>query len=300
MAQDILILIGGGALLAITILATLIVMDRRRRAHLDRLKRTFPARLGADVMRPSTKRRGTTGAGAEDPVGRALARVDQALMRAGFQLSAGERLTQLSTAIPGIYAGLVLGLRLNPHLAVPLAVAGPSLGKMTILRTARGRRLAAFTAGLPEALDVIARGLKAGRPVSDSLSIAVENAPEPLRTEFAICHGQLCLGTGLADSFADRTQRMPTAEASFFGVASALQTETGDNLVETTENLAAQLRDLRKLKQKARECRRLDGLCRTGRRCASQGSFPRADDVRYRSWMPPRKGAFHLPPVRIW
>lgn len=252
MALDILILIVGGVVLAVLVLGVLIVLDRRRRAHLQRLTRALPAKAGIDTAHAPRKRRGVSTHLPDGQVGRALARLDRALLAAGLQVSAGECLMQLGMSILGLYAVLVLGLRVNPVLAVPVAVAAPALVAAMIMRIARARRIAAFTAGLPEALDVFARGLKAGRPVADSLKIVVETAPEPLRSEFTICHGQISLGTGLADCFADLAQRMPTAEASFFGVATALQTETGGNLVETMENLAEQLRGRRKLKQKAR------------------------------------------------
>lgn len=252
MALDVLILILGGIAVAVALLGALIVMDRHRRAHQERLQNALPARHIAAQQQPAKKRREASEARAEDAIGRVLGRLDTALIGAGFRASAGECLAQFGMAVLVLYAAVVLGLGMNPVMAVPLAIMAPAVMFILILRIARGRRMVAFTAGLPEALDVFARGLKAGRPVADSLSIVIENAPEPVRSELLICHGQICLGTGLADAFTDLARRMPTPEANFFGVATALQTETGGNLVETMENLATQLRDRRKLKQKAR------------------------------------------------
>lgn len=252
MAMDVLYLTLGGALVAAISLVALIMQDRVRRAHLERLQGALPVRKIATEQRPITKRRDPHPGRAEGLIGHLLERLDSVLIGAGLRVSAGECLAQIGMAILGLYAALVLGLQTNPIWAVPLSIAGPATLAALILRIARGKRIAAFTAGLPEALDVFARGLKAGRPVSDSLSIVIENASEPVRSELAICHGQICLGTGLADAFNDLARRVPTAEANFFGVATSLQTETGGNLVETMENLAAQLRERRKLKQKAR------------------------------------------------
>lgn len=253
MSQDLLILIAGFAVLALLVLAALVLSDRRRRALRARLARALPGhepQAQAPGRKPRAPR--TRRAQSRDPVGRVLARLDGALTRAGMTVSAGEVLTQIGIAVLALYAFAALVLRLGPVLAVPFCVAVPALILMLVLRVKRGKRMAAFTAGLPDALDVFARGLKAGRPVADSLSIVVENAPEPVRGELARCRDQIRMGSGLADAFADLAVRMPTSEAHFFGVATALQSETGGNLIETIENLSGQLRERRKLKQKAR------------------------------------------------
>ncbi|UWQ97243.1 type II secretion system F family protein [Rhodobacteraceae bacterium M385] len=253
MGFDLILLILGGLALAGVVLGALIALDRRRRAHLERLERALPTRQITGTDTPARRKRGTASAAANgNGVARVLARLEGAIARAGLRLSATECLVQVGIAVLIVFAGLTIGLGHPPFLAAILAVALPAVGLSMILKIAYGRRINAFTQQLPEALDVFARGLKAGRPVADSLSIVVENAPEPLRSEFATCHGQLVLGTGLADTFTDLATRMPTPEANFFGVATSLQTETGGNLVDTIENLAQQLRDRRRLKQKAR------------------------------------------------
>ncbi|QXT38169.1 type II secretion system F family protein [Gymnodinialimonas ceratoperidinii] len=252
MGLDILFLILGGVMLAAMVLGALIALDRRRRAHLERIERALPARQIAHTSAPSRRKSSASSAANATGVARLLGQLEAALRRAGLRLSVTECLAQVGIAVLILFAGLTLGLRQPPFLAALLAAIIPAIVLVLILRLSYARRIAAFTLLLPEALDVFARGLKAGRPVADSLAIVVENAPEPLRSEFAICHGQLTLGTGLADTFTDLAHRMPTPEANFFGVATSLQTETGGNLVDTIENLAQQLRDRRRLKQKAR------------------------------------------------
>ena len=253
MSQELLVLIAGSATLALLVLAALVLSDRRRRAHRARVARALSGHR-PDTIPTATKprQRRSRAARPGDPVGRNLARLDEALARAGMTVSAGEVLTQIGIAVLALYAIFVLLLQLPLVQAVAMAVAGPAALLLLVLRFKRARRIAAFTAGLPDALDVFARGLKAGRPVADSLSIVVENAPDPVRGELARCRDQIKMGTTLADAFADLAARMPTAEAHFFGVATALQSETGGNLIETIENLSAQLRERRKLKQKAR------------------------------------------------
>ncbi len=236
------------AVLTFTALALggLIVADRRRRRHQARLMR---ARRETDT-RPNAeprlrKRRA-------DPAGRLLTRVERQMAQSGLQIGLSSALMKLSIGVLAIYAGAVLGLGLHPLLAVPLALVVPVMTALLVLRIAKARYRAAFTVGLPEALDVFARGLRAGRPVADSLAIVVENAKGPVAREFARCRDEMRLGNGLAETLDRLSLRLPTSEVSFFAVSTALQSETGGNLIETMESLAAQLRERRKLRRKAR------------------------------------------------
>ena len=201
MMSDSLVLLGGGAVAAMGFLVGLIALDRRRRQHLARLQSATLNRQSADPTHRDRKRKRSASKTDVAPLGRLLARLDHALIGAGFRISAAECLAQLGMGVLALYAALVLGLRLDPLTAVPMALVIPVGALLGTLRFFRARRLAAFTAGLPEALDVFSRGLKAGRPVSDSLGIVIETAPDPVRAELAICHGQICLGTSLADAW---------------------------------------------------------------------------------------------------
>jgi tight adherence protein B len=130
-----------------------------------------------------------------------------------------------------------------------------------VVRIAKARYRAAFTEQLPESLDVFSRGRRAGQPVSSSLAIVVETSKGPLFREFSRCHNEICMGTTLPESLARLEARVPTAEVSFFTVATTLQAETGGNLIETIESIAAQLRERRKLRKKARALSSGGGSC---------------------------------------
>lgn len=253
MGSDTVILILGGVGLAAVVLTCLLFLDRQRRAKGARLAAVLPRQAAPVAPTPQRARRRKAEATVDDPrLAQAIFTLERMLAHAGLRLTGAEALMQMGIAMLALFAGLTLGLRVHPLAAIPVSGAMVGAAAALIIRVSYTRRLAAFTAGLPEALDVFARGLRAGRPVTDSLSIVLENAQEPVRGEMAICHGQLKMGASLADSFADLSARIPTPEASFFGVATALQAETGGNLIETMENLAIQLRERRKLKKKAR------------------------------------------------
>ena len=252
MQLEFLILALGLTVMLVLSLVLIVAMDRQRSARKSRIEhaaRGFDqsaAQEDEPVIAPEQDRKRSS-----SQLGRAIERLEMARTRAGIKASPTELLAQVSMGVLGLYAAFVLALKMSPLLALVLALFVPIASMVLIFRIKRQRHVASFTEGLPEALDVFARGLKAGRPVVDSLSIVVENATGPVRTEFERCRDEASVGGSLIGSLERLCQRMPTQEVVFFSVATSLQSETGGNLIETIENLAEQLRERRKLKKKA-------------------------------------------------
>lgn len=118
------------------------------------------------------------------------------------------------------------------------------------LKRCKTKRLKRFGLEFPNALDVIVRGIKSGLPVNDCLRIIASEANEPVRSEFRqIIEGQ-ALGLPLSDAVVKLNERMPCAEANFFGIVIAIQQKTGGNLAETLANLSRVLRERRKMRDK--------------------------------------------------
>ncbi len=250
MSIIVLLMIGGFVLNAALILYGVLLLDRRRRHHMARLMRAQnrPERKDGQV-----RKRVKRDAGATDSLpGRLMSALERQLDQSTLRLGTNEILMQAGFAVFGIYAGCVLWLGIHPLTALLLAVMIPVALLFVVIHLARGRYRTAFIAQLPEALDVFARGLRAGRPVADSMGIVVENATGPVQREFARCHDEIKMGNSLPETLERLSARLPIAEVNFFAVATALQAETGGNLIETMENLASQLRERRKLRKKAR------------------------------------------------
>lgn len=227
------------------VLTLLVHADRRRRRHVARLRRIKP---NTDTVLPTQSRAQTK----KTPQNGIFRQIEQHLAQTNLRVSLTELLVQISLAVLGVYALSILLLGLSLVLAVALALVAPLAAAALVVRIAKARYRAQFTNQLPEALDIFARGLRAGRPVSSSLGIVVSTTEGPILREFTRCHNEICMGTTLPDSLARLEARIPIPEVSFFAVATALQAETGGNLIETIENLAAQLRERRKLRKKAR------------------------------------------------
>jgi tight adherence protein B len=112
------------------------------------------------------------------------------------------------------------------------------------------RREKNFLKALPDAVDVIVRGIKAGLPLFDSIKVVAADAPEPLKTEFMAIIETQAIGMPLGEACARLFERMPVPEANFFGIVISIQQKSGGNLSEALGNLSKVLRDRKKMAEK--------------------------------------------------
>lgn len=173
-----------------------------------------------------------------------------------------DRLARTGRDIPiGIYVliniGLVTGVavaatlaQLPPALALAMAaVGGIGLPHMVVGRMA-AKRLAAFTAIFPDAIDLIVRGLRAGLPVTESIAAVGCEMADPVGREFRQIADAVTLGRQLEEALWDTAKRLDTAEFKFFVISLSVQRETGGNLGETLANLSGILRSRKQMKLK--------------------------------------------------
>ncbi|HEY8334282.1 MAG TPA: type II secretion system F family protein [Tardiphaga sp.] len=119
-----------------------------------------------------------------------------------------------------------------------------------MLNFLKKRREKNFLKALPDAVDVIVRGIKAGLPLFDSIKVVAADAPEPLRSEFYAIIETQAIGMPLGEACARMYERMPVPEANFFGIVVAIQQKSGGNLSEALGNLSKVLRDRKKMAEK--------------------------------------------------
>jgi tight adherence protein B len=120
------------------------------------------------------------------------------------------------------------------------------------LRTKRTRRLRAFEEAFPEALDLIARALKAGHAFATGLKMVADEMPEPIGPEFRKTFDEQNFGLPLKDALANLTVRIPLLDVRFFSTAVLIQRETGGNLAEILENLGHVVRERFKILRQVR------------------------------------------------
>jgi tight adherence protein B len=139
--------------------------------------------------------------------------------------------------------------------AGPLAAAGLAFAAgfglpRWLLGFLKKRREKAFLRALPDAVDVIVRGIKAGLPLFESLKVVATDAPEPLKSEFTAIIETQAIGMPLGEACSRLYERMPVPEANFFGIVISIQQKSGGNLSEALGNLSKVLRDRKKMAEK--------------------------------------------------
>ncbi|WP_366554403.1 type II secretion system F family protein [Aquibaculum sediminis] len=170
----------------------------------------------------------------------------------------GSGLTLAGYALCCVVAGFVVLLLLMvlAGMSLPLALfGGIALGLLLphiVIGVMIGRRQAKFLSALPEALDVIVRGLRSGLPIIDSIGVVAREFEDPIAGEFLAISDGVRLGRPLEQAVADAANRIDLPDFRFFAVAVAIQRETGGNLGETLQSLSSVLRGRQQLKLKVK------------------------------------------------
>ncbi|MCA1297549.1 type II secretion system F family protein [Stappia indica] len=114
----------------------------------------------------------------------------------------------------------------------------------------RKKRIEAFLLELPNAVDVIVRGTRAGLPLGECIQIVSTEAREPIATEFRQIIEAQAMGITLSEAIAKLPERVPVPEANFLAIVVAIQSQAGGSLSEALGNLSKVLRERRAMKGK--------------------------------------------------
>jgi tight adherence protein B len=152
----------------------------------------------------------------------------------------------------GIGMALLAGLITRAPWGLPVGFAVGCGLPFLVLNIKRGRRMRAFEEQFPEALDLIARALKAGHAFATGLKMAADELPEPVGPEFRKTFDEQNFGLPLKDALDNLTLRIPLLDVRFFATAVLIQRETGGNLSEILENLAHVVRERFKILRQVR------------------------------------------------
>jgi tight adherence protein B len=134
--------------------------------------------------------------------------------------------------------------------AIGFAFAAGGGLPLWLLSFLKKRREARFLDVFPDAVDVIVRGIKAGLPLLDNFKVIAADAEEPVRSEFRTIIETQTVGLPLGEACLKLYERMPVAEANFFGIVISVHQRAGGNLSEALSNLSRVLRDRKRMKAK--------------------------------------------------
>jgi len=149
-----------------------------------------------------------------------------------------------------VAAGIAMLTRQNALVVVAaMFVVGLGLPRW-VLGFLTNRRKKKFTENFATAIDVIVRSVRSGLPTSEALRIVAREVPNPVGSEFHNLVESLKVGVTLDQAMKRMMESMPTAEVGFFTIVMTIQSKSGGNLSEALGNLAAVLRDRKRLQGK--------------------------------------------------
>lgn len=134
-------------------------------------------------------------------------------------------------------------------LLLPVAVVVAPLGLLYVLREQRFRK---FDNQLPEAVDLMSRGLRAGHSIAAVLEMVGTEIADPLGAEFRAMHKEQTLGLPMRDAMVNLVQRIPRDDMRFIATAILLQKESGGNLAQILDKTSNLVRERARLRGQLR------------------------------------------------
>jgi tight adherence protein B len=153
---------------------------------------------------------------------------------------------------PSVLFGMSLGLAgfgsalciwLVNMYVVPIAALGFFALPWLWLYVKRANRLKAFAAQLPDAMELVARALRAGHSLAAGMHVVAEEMPAPISKEFARVYDEQNLGIPLEETLKAMCDRVPNLDLKFFVTSVAIQRQTGGDLAEILDRIGHVIRE---------------------------------------------------------
>lgn len=149
-------------------------------------------------------------------------------------------------ATVAIAASQVVG----PLIASAIAAALFLFLPVVAVKGIRKKRMDRFTAQMPDALELMARGLRVGHPLNTTLQSVATEMADPIASEFGIVVDQVSYGDDLVDALADLTKRIDVEDVHYFAVSVGIQHGTGGDLAHILDMLSQVIRGRIIMRQK--------------------------------------------------
>jgi tight adherence protein B len=178
------------------------------------------------------------------------------LEQANLKIRAGNILVLCMVSAAGMAViGYILAGSLPPNQALLFAAVGLVIGGFVPYSYAsyrRNKRFQKFEELFPEAIDTLARAVRAGHAFTTALELIANELSEPVASEFRKLFEEQKFGLPVRDALMNLAERMPLVDVKFFVTAVMLQRETGGNLAEILDNLSYVIRERFKIMRQVR------------------------------------------------
>ncbi len=248
-AQSVPILVFVAVLLGMTALYLLISAQRARRKTVSRRLGEFG---GTDANQGElTRIRRGRSLSADGHYSMPVIPLNQLILQSGVTVGIQGVLFSMAFLVLGGY--FIFSIVQNSQTISILVALLVGIGlPVYVLRVMRASRQRKFEEQLPDALDILVRGLRAGHAIPVAISTVGRQLPDPVGSEFSIAGSELTYGLDLETAMVNLRTRVGQADLSLVVLAISIQAKMGGNLAEILTNLARVIRERFKLRRKAR------------------------------------------------
>ncbi|MGA1839209.1 MAG: type II secretion system F family protein [bacterium] len=158
----------------------------------------------------------------------------------------------LLSIIPALI-GFILAIKLSKSYVMAVSIStGIGIAPFLYTSQKRKQRMRKFERQFPDALDMIARALRAGHAFSQGMQIVAEEFDDPLGSEFENTVNQINYGISFQDALKSLSNRIDCPDLKLFAISIIIQRQSGGNLAEILENISYLIRERFKLRNKIR------------------------------------------------
>ena len=180
-----------------------------------------------------------------------LSRVNDWLAQTGLRLNRRSLLVSAAGLTAALFLVFGVAAGFGP-VALALAIVTAAALIALFFKIVRSRRIARFAELLPDAIDVIVRGLKVGYPLPAAIELVAREMPDPIGSEFGMTADEISFGQDLRTAVENLHRRVGQDDLPFLLMAINVQSQTGGNLGEILGGLSRLLRNRSKLALKIR------------------------------------------------
>jgi tight adherence protein B len=181
-----------------------------------------------------------------------LRALDELIATSGLTLTARQACMIMAALVPPLFLLVLvfsgIGALASLALAIVLAIALPLL----VIGRIRKGRLRHIGSQLPDAIDMLARSLRAGHPVPTGIQMVAHEMADPIGSEFGLVSDEMSYGLDFKDALEKMGKRVPLQDINYMIVAMRIQHGTGGSLAEILSSLAGVIRARQNLFAKVR------------------------------------------------
>jgi tight adherence protein B len=179
-----------------------------------------------------------------------ISKIQTMLEQAGMSMRVGNLLGLSLLAAVG--CAVIFYIVSNRIEVAGVALLIGFIGPYSYASIQRNKRFEKFEALFPEAIDTLARAVRAGHAFTTALEMITNEVAEPVAGEFRQLYEEQKFGMPVRDALMNLTERVPLVDVKFFVTAVMLQRETGGNLAEILDNLSYVIRERFKIQRQVR------------------------------------------------